>query len=430
MVTAPDEPFAFEPLEHPLDHLHAAATVARGDGRQVAAPVADEVRDRVHRRVDHRGFQKRRIRRLVRVVAFGVRQVLVKDLSEDVGMGKTADAQHVDVQALVVREVPVTELRPLPEAPIHHHPAVRPQHPLEVREAPRDGVGHRLRQRLERCVCRELLLDAREHRIGGGGNDVVDRHRGRIPRQQLQQPFEKPPGRFAADPEDEVDVDFVEPEAIRLFDGASQLVQAGARAVHRLERPIAPRLHAAAQAVETVRTHQRQRVGTQRARQELERAPARGREPEVPVDRSEQAVELRLGEQVRGAAADVLKLDEPRLADVGEELDFPLEPLEVRGNLLVRLAQRGAALAEAADLRAERDVRVQPVRMAGLPIFEMPRPDLAHLAAREPHGLRREGADGGQTDLFGRAAVVTERLGLEVCHAGAGMIPRVDHKST
>src|SRR5207245_6512955 len=176
--------------------------------------------------------------------------------------------------------------------------------------------------------------------------------------------------------------------------------------------------------------HERQRAGTQSAGQELESAPARGREAEVPIDRSEQALELRLGEQVRGTAADILKLDEPRLAGVGEELDFPLQPLEVRGDLLVRLAQRGAALAETADLRAERDVRIQPVRMAGLPIFEMPSPDLAHLAAREPHAVRRERADGGQTDLLGRAAVVTERLGLEVCHAGAGMIPRVDHKST
>src|SRR5204862_8248816 len=133
------------------------------------------------------------------------------------------------------------------------------------------------------------------------------------------------------DPEDEIDVDFVEPEAIRLFDGAPQLVQAGARAVHRLECLIAPRLHAAAKAVEAVRAHQRQRVGTQRAGQELERAPARGREPEVPVDRSEQAVALRLGEEVRGAATDVLKLDEPRLAAAAEELDYPLGPLEESG---------------------------------------------------------------------------------------------------
>src|SRR5205814_8320709 len=96
--------------------------------------------------------------------------------------------------------------------------------------------------------------------------------------QQLQQPFEESPRRFTPDPEDEVDVDFVETETICLLNRAPQLVQAGTRAVHRLERPIAPRLHAAAQPVEAVRTYHGQRAGTQRARQELERAPARGRD--------------------------------------------------------------------------------------------------------------------------------------------------------
>jgi len=275
----------------------------------------------------------------------------------------------------------MAEAAALPETAVDENPRVRPQDPLHVREAPRHRCAETLLQRLEARVRCQLFLDGGEHRVRRRRDDMVDRHRRRAPGEHLQETCQKIAARFVTDAVDQIEVDLVETQIVRPLDRAADFIQARLGAIDRFQRRAAPRLDAAAQAVEAERAHQRQRLGAQTARQELEGPTTPGREREVSVERAEQPLELRLGEEVRRPAADVLILHHPGARRLGQEIDLAFQPLQIVLDLPVRLLERRAALTEGADLRTERDVGVEPEGMAGPFVLEAFGPDGADLLA-------------------------------------------------
>src|SRR5205823_4119811 len=125
------------------------------------------------------------------------------------------------------------------------------------------------------------------------------------------------------------------------------------------------------------------------------------------------------GKEVWRAAADVLELDLAGGGSPGQEVDLAVEPFEIRGDLVIGLPQRRAALTEAAYLRAERDVRVQPERVSGALVAEAGGPDLAHLFTAEPHGVGHEAPQRGQSDMVGAASALRGAR-LEMSHRNGG----------
>lgn len=213
-----------------------------------------------HRRWD---FSEGAIARLARIVALGLGEVLVQDPAEDVGVGETPEAQHVDVDALVVGEVPETEVGTGAEGTVDQDPRVRAQHPLHVRKAPRDGFAELPLEPFEDCVGGELVRDAPEHRIGRRWNDMVDGDRRRTQGQHFQQTVEESTARLRSDAVDQVEVDLVVPQLVGRLNRAAQLVEPLRGAIDRPERLAAPRLHAATQPVEAEGPDQRQGVRPQ-----------------------------------------------------------------------------------------------------------------------------------------------------------------------
>src|SRR5689334_15096984 len=132
-----------------------------------------------------------------------------------------------------------------------------------------------------------------------------------------------------------------------------------------LESRRIPRLHAAAQSVESEGARKCQCPTTKRAGQELEGPTTIRGEHEPLVESAEQPLQLRIGQHIGRAATDVLKSGDSASCHRRQEVDLTCEPLEVRFNLLLGLLERGTALTEIAYLRAERDMSVEPVEVSG-----------------------------------------------------------------
>ena len=387
-------PGGVEPLQLRDQGAQVRAAVAGLERLEIAVTIGHEVGDQVEGGVGPGHHRKHLVTRLVGIEDGPARTAVVRALSHHPGAGKSSETDHVEVDPLVVGVIRQRERTRRQERRAHHHEAVDSMHQREVEPGVlEDGLQH-LSKREEGPIELELFL--RRVRAVLQRDQLVDGDRRRSEGEGSQQPGDEDIVRFVRQSPHEVEVHLVEPEREGLLEDRADVVEPLGRAHHPQQRLRGLALNPAAEAVVAEPPHALELSGTKRARQELEGSTGVGGEPEMFVQRAEQSIQLPVVEDVRSAAPDVLERGEAG-ADRGREIrQLRLEPREVLVEVRRPDELLGAALAERTELRTERDVDVEEVRVAFALLCEATSPSLRDLAGREPHGLRAKAAERGQ----------------------------------